>query len=110
MIQVKGTQFVSNPFQVLGVSDADTTADTQPQTTPDLPDIPAPQTPAAPEVPAAHAAIKEALSQASAQMKASSPVPSSPHTTWLHNFGLFLLDTVLPDAAEIALPILLKRL
>lgn len=81
------TRFISNPFQVLGVS------------APLEPLAVSPQASAAPSI---------------AEKKSEDSVASSPHSlTFLHALGDFLFWTeknLLPLAVQIALPILEKRL
>jgi hypothetical protein len=95
-VQGRGTQFVSNPFQVLGVSDS-------------------PEPSAAPVAPVSGSVdtVKPVVVAAPPAEKKSadgSMTPSHPHLTFLHELGKVLLDDVLTAVLQIGVPILERKL
>lgn len=117
---MSGTQFISNPFQVLGVSDP---VSPEPKS--------APVEPASPTVDTAHNAAQSPLHApkideiapiihpAPITAPAMSATPVSPvavpssankHLSFLHHLGTFLLDSVLPVVLQIGVPILEKEI
>lgn len=94
-----GTQFISNPFQVLGVSDPDP----KPEPT---------NAPVAPASPSVATALPVAPLHAPKIDEVAPVVHPAPkeHLSFLHHLGTFFLDSVLPIVLQVGVPILEKEI
>lgn len=97
------TQFISNPFQVLGVSDVDSQK-------PSVPIATSVETAVSGEFDRSASNATPKIIEAAQAAKAAGATPTGPHTSWLHNFGEFLLSDILPIVLQIGLPILERKI
>ena len=104
----KGTEYISNPFQVLGKSDAP-----EPSAAPVAPAsgsvaIAAPA--AAPVASEGRPAALETIKTEAGEITPADLKPSHKALTFLHAVGSFMLKDVLPLVLQVGVPILEKRI